>query len=505
MTDKGKNRLDISIVILFFLILISFLLSDLSSWYNETFGVTFEAIMYTVRAPLKGADMSFFQPLIGRFIRSGLITVVIVLGVKIAIFVYDRLYNSKQQKKEIKKKILKIFQFCLYVVLALYCVKILYGLEVTLKIKEYIEARMNKTMFYEEYYVSPDSVSIESEKKKNIIYIYMESMETTYASEDVGGSQKNNNYIPNLTVLAREQISFSNSDKLGGFHRATGASWTAAALFSCESGIPFRFPVDGNYDFSDRVAFSPGTITLGDILEENGYYQEFLCGSDADFGGRRVFFEQHGSYEIYDLYTAINDGYINEDEQVWWGLEDHTLYEIAKDELTRIAETDQSFNLTMLTVDTHHVDGWVCEYCDNSHPEQLANVVECADRQIYEFVGWCSEQPWYDNTVIVIQGDHPRMDNSLIEGVDENERTIYNCFINTDFSRENVRCSERECNSYDMFPTVLTAMGYSIEGDRLGFGTNLFSDRETLCEELGYEYVNKELAKKSVFYEEHFY
>lgn len=34
----------------------------------------------------------------------------------------------------------------------------------------------------------------------------------------------------------------------------------------------------------------------------------------------------------------------------------------------------------------------------------------------------------------------------------------------------------------DLFPTTLVAMGAKFKGDRLGIGTNLFSDKKTLTE-----------------------
>jgi phosphoglycerol transferase len=52
----------------------------------------------------------------------------------------------------------------------------------------------------------------------------------------------------------------------------------------------------------------------------------------------------------------------------------------------------------------------------------------------------------------------------------------------------------------DFFPTILASIGVSIEGDRLGLGTNLFSERKTLLEEYGYNYLYQELRKKSNFY-----
>ncbi|MCH5289347.1 MAG: sulfatase-like hydrolase/transferase, partial [Treponema sp.] len=189
---------------------------------------------------------------------------------------------------------------------------------------------------------------------------------------------------------------------------------------------------------------------------------------------------------------------------VWWGFEDEILYRIAKDEITRLAKTEKPFNFTMLTVDTHHVGGYVCGSCKNEYPEQLANVLACADSLVGDFVTWIQAQDFYENTVIVISGDHPRMDTILVDGIPSSERTVYDCFIN---SAAEVKGSEtgRECNTLDMFPTVLAAMGFSIEGERLGLGTNLFSEKKTLSEELGYDELNAELGKYSEFYEKRFY
>ena len=52
----------------------------------------------------------------------------------------------------------------------------------------------------------------------------------------------------------------------------------------------------------------------------------------------------------------------------------------------------------------------------------------------------------------------------------------------------------------DFFPTTLASLGVTIEGERLGLGTNLFSDQATLAEEYGYETMFSELSRTSVFY-----
>ena len=115
---------------------------------------------------------------------------------------------------------------------------------------------------------------------------------------------------------------------------------------------------------------------------------------------------------------------------------------------------------------------------------------------------WCKKQDFYENTTIVITGDYPRMDNFLVEGAAYNERMVYNCYINSD--KEPVSMNGRVFTSLDVFPSVLSAMGYEIEGNRLGLGTNLFSKEETLVEQMGIEALNAELMKSSKFYMENF-
>jgi phosphoglycerol transferase len=95
------------------------------------------------------------------------------------------------------------------------------------------------------------------------------------------------------------------------------------------------------------------------------------------------------------------------------------------------------------------------------------------------------------------------MDTSLVAGVSYYDRTVYNCFINSAVETT-PRMEDRIFTPMDIFPTVLSAMGYSIEGDRLGLGTNLFSDKKTLAEEKGFEWLDTELSKTSKYYEKVF-
>ena len=132
---------------------------------------------------------------------------------------------------------------------------------------------------------------------------------------------------------------------------------------------------------------------------------------------------------------------------------------------------------------------------------------------ITDFVEWCEEQDWYENTTIVLTGDHTTMNNQTFSkeyerGYNPNEpkeaRRIYNAFINAQPTNNKVIETSRTFTTMDYMPTILGALGYDIEGDRLGLGTNLFSETKTLAEEFGLEKLDKEIRKKSPFYNEEF-
>lgn len=469
-----------------FVYIISALIIVVSTWVNDAYGVGLNELVSTFTLTLKGTSSDVVAAAVGNCLPP-------VLGA-VLLWILFVIYDKKKGKRAFRKIVttagIGLFFVSIYLVNSYF------------DVTGYFKTSISRTQIYDEYYVDPAEVAITANgKTKNLIYIYIESLETTYASTEVGGAQKEN-YIPNLTKLARENISFSDKGGLGGFHSTNGTGITMGALFGTTSGAPYSLGPEVN-QMLEQGNFMTGITTLGDVLQENGYTQEFLCGSDGDFGGRKTYFETHGNYRVYDLFTAREEGYIPDDYFVWWGYEDIILYEIAKDEVTRMASEGGPFNFTMLTCDPHHIDGYICERCKDTYDNTTANVMICSDTLVMEFVDWCKEQDFYEDTVIVITGDHPRMDTSLVAGETYYDRTVYNCFINSANEGE-YQTKDRVATPLDIFPTTLSSMGFSIEGDRLGLGTNLFSDKKTLAEEKGFEWLDTELAKESKYYYKEF-
>ena len=461
-------------------------------WITKVYGVGLNELLNTLTGNLTGTA----SDVVLAVVRGCVLPAVAVILLYILFVAADRRWCLRRNGQKAARRPGTVISRRLPQLCALILAFAVLYTNMKFDVLSYYVAQNSFSSIYEAHYVSPDAVAITGENPKNLIHIYLESMESTYASIEEGGAQPAN-YIPELTRLARENTSFSNTDKLGGYHTVTGAGYTMGALFATTTGVPYALPVDSTL-INETGSFATGITGLGDLLADRGYYQEFLCGSDAAFGGRKLYFQEHGNYEIFDLFTAREKGYIPEDYFVWWGYEDAVLLDIAKDEATRLASQDRPFNLTLLTVDLHHIAGYVCKECGSGYDQDTANVAACTDRMVSAFIEWCMAQPFYKDTVIVVTGDHPRMDSYLVENVSYYDRTVYNCILNSSVEAENNQF--REFTHMDMFPTVLAAMGFTIEGDRLGLGTNLFSGEETLAEQLGFDYINTEVGKSSVYY-----
>lgn len=59
-------------------------------------------------------------------------------------------------------------------------------------------------------------------------------------------------------------------------------------------------------------------------------------------------------------------------------------------------------------------------------------------------------------------------------------------------------------SNLDFFPTTLAALGVTWDNDRLGIGTNLFTDTPTLLEIYGFNTFNYEISLTSYFYNDEF-
>lgn len=374
-----------------------------------------------------------------------------------------------------------------------------------LKISEFIASnKVHKTYanFYESYYKAPDIESIKQsfstiQKPRNLLVIYMESMEATFGSKDardfaVKISLPFAELTQNLNSLASSGISFSH------IRQTTGTGWTIAGLISYNCAFPQTW-LPFNAGFNDSVAryFLHSATCLGDVFSALGYEQAFFRGANADFAGSRGFFTSH-SIPMNDLtsmeeYAQGFGEYRND-----WGVKDSVLFSYVKEYLQEYAvkKDKKPFAFYVLTADTH-APGFVDKaYCDL--PTSYANSLHCFDKIVGEFVEWFLQSPLAKDTTLVLLGDHLTMQQRFVQ--DGTSRSIYNAFINPTFTKPPTQdlLRNRALSHFDI--TALLLDSIAIPTRDFGLGRNPLYGR-TLLEHLGESSLATELSKPSRVYE----
>lgn len=492
--NMKKNWSNRRFIIANIFLLCAILIISALIWQSIYFNtVDFEQIIFSITSPTNGANTDVFTGFAMEITPIALVITFVLSSLLITL-------TTKEENENIIFCFIK--KHYLLINLLLFLIVAISGF-IKIGGARYVWNHFfDKSEIYEKEYVDPDTVEITfPEEKRNLIYIFCESMENTFMSEEYKGAQEEN-YIPDLTRLMEENTSFYNPKTGNGAVATYNCDWTVAAMTAHTAGIPLVLPVGESEE--NYATFLPGVTGLGDILKKQGYNQELIIGSDVSFGGRDNLFTTHGEYEFFDYNTAIERGYIPEDYYEFWGYEDKKLFEYAKTEILNQYKKGKPFNVTLLTVDTHFMEGYCCEDCPDIYEDPFLNALTCSSRQIYDFVEWIKEQEFYENTTIVVAGDHLNMGGDYIGKIDrEYKRSVYYTIINSAVSYTGN--GEHLYTTLDFFPTTLAAMGVEIEGDRLGLGTNLFAtDKDTLSDKYGHDGLFEELEKSSEYYTKNF-
>lgn len=455
----------------------------IDTYYNCS---SFTSILYHLTISTEGTDEAILQSYYKCFTQPLACVALLFLVAFLLYFLLKRWLGLKVPKR--------FYTLVTVVSLLFFGVSLVYALQ-KVHFFEYCLGRTVDSKWIEENYVSPEDVRITPPaQKRNLIVVYLESMESSYSSMDV-------NYIPCLTRIAKENTNFSDDADLGGPIRMNGAGWTTAGIITTTAGIPILTPLKAEQINEHHPYSYPHVVTLLDLLQREGYREKFVLGSEVQFGGMESYFTAHGRFVLDDVKTIEQRLTLSDDDYAGWGVYDRVLYSYVKQDLSELAKDSLTpFYYSIMTIDTHSPNGYLSADCDSLYATSYENAIACADAHFDEFFQWLKEQPFFANTTVVVMGDHLTMNNAFFDG--KGPRTIYNAFVNSAVQPQ--RSDHRDFYQMDYFPTLLASIGFKIEGERLGLGVNLFSGEKTLYEEYGYDKVNEELNCYSSFYDEHF-
>lgn len=319
------------------------------------------------------------------------------------------------------------------------------------------------------------------QQKKNMVILYAESLERTYASPEFNGI-----YRP-ISEIAAQGIEFTNIIEAADTH------WTVAGMVSSQCGIPAFLPsILGRNSFEDIETFFPGARCFGDLLKADGYQLAFVGGADLKFSGKGAFYRTHGFERVMGLHEygegERTRGNVNE-----WGLYDDTMFEELKATLRKYQREAKPFAIAALTLATHGPDGNPTARCRAQFPDRrptMLEIVRCSAEEIRAFYDEIKQEGLLENTVFVIASDHL----SLKTTADGLYRRIADDRKNTLIvvSPEGLpRRVDKMGSTIDTFPTLLETLGYSLPNRQAGLGVSLLSDRPTLMESLGQKQLDR--------------
>lgn len=439
------NRVLFALLSLMFLILsAAFIVSD----YFTGHGID-ESVIYHLKYGLNGAGFMEYW----RIIVTAM--VILIIG---SIYLFRTLYGLKQQPSNRRHSLIYVF-----------LVTSLILNPAAVDLFSLASASYKPDTNFKWYYRAPQ-ITVKPAFRKNIVFIYAESLERTYFDETI---------FPGLIKGLRKLE--ASSTYFTGIEGVYSTSWTIAGMTASQCGIPLSTPTGPN-SMSGMDNFLKGAVCLGDLLNDEGYRLSHLGGASLEFSGKGDFYSTHGFQNVQGLQQLQpflkNKSYVNK-----WGLYDDTLFDIAYTEYERLSAADRPFGLFLLTLDTHAPEGHQSKSCkdivykDGSNP--MLNAVACSDFLITKFVRKLLDSPQAENTMIVIASDHLALRSTATELLDKGKRR--NLFMIIEPGTDKAVEITKRGSTLDLGPTLLNALGY--EG-RIGLGRNLLSDENSLISEL---------------------
>ena len=320
----------------------------------------------------------------------------------------------------------------------------------------------------------------------NLLLLYLESTERTYADRERFGDA-----YGDIDAIGEQGL------VVEGVRQIDNTGWTMAGMIASQCGTPLM-PAGLLHDrqFSPLDQVVPGIACLGDLLAEQGYQLSYLGGASTAFAGKGLFYNGHGFDTVLgreELQPLLDDpDYVNN-----WGLYDDSLYEFSLQELRRLDAQDAPWGMVNLSLAGHAPSGYPAQTCLNRQGEfdgvDILYSVECSAWLAREFLQRAEAEGLLDNTVIVVASDHLTMRVSVWEQLIEGERD--NTFILLGPGLPTGRIS-REASMLDVFPTILEALGFTIDWHRAGLGVSLLSEEPTLLEEYGMEAINTRMREE---------
>ena len=313
---------------------------------------------------------------------------------------------------------------------------------------------------------------------KNVVFILMEGFCTNLLDKKDRTSFVND--------LVRRSIYFPYAFS-AGIHTMNGVYGTLFSFPALLSQHPFKTGNIKSYNCWPAV------------MKQNGYHTLYFTTHDDQF-------DNIGGYLLANQVETITSqkDYPSEEIHSNLGVCDDYMFRRSIEVLNRVTQDGKPFFVTMMTA-SNHQPIVIPEYFTPKEGSRKDQVIEYSDWAIARFFEWAGKQPWYENTIFVLTGDHGSPAGDNLYDVSLAYHQVPLIIFQPDC--DNPQVINKLAGQIDIFPTVMGMLGIPYRNET--FGIDLFretrpymyfsSDDSYACVDRKYYYVNRLDGRESLY------
>lgn len=321
--------------------------------------------------------------------------------------------------------------------------------------------------------ITEESEMFGEAKGKNVIWINAESLQSFVIDNEVNGEE--------ITPFLNRLIEDKDTYYFNNFYEQTGQGNTSDSEFLVENSI---YPLSRG-----AVFFTHGGNeynAMPEIMKEHGYTSAVFHANNGSFWNRFQMYESLGIDQFYDEASYE----ITEENSVGWGLKDKPFFDQS---IKYLQSLEEPYYAKFITLTNHfpfelgEEDQSIEPYHSNSNTlNNYFPAVRYMDEAIEEFFNQLKMAGLYEDSIIVIMGDHigisANHNKAMSMYLDKEEITPYDQvqlqkvpFIIHIPGDGNGKEISEVSGQIDAKPTLLSLLGIKHDGD-IYFGNDLFAE-----------------------------
>lgn len=290
-------------------------------------------------------------------------------------------------------------------------------------------------------------------KGKNLIIVQMEAIQQFLINRKFNGRE----ITPNLNKFINDSAYFDNFYyQIGGGNTADAEFLTNTSLYPLKEGsVYFRYPSD-TYESTAK------------LLKLQGYNTYVFHANNPSFWNRTEMYKSLGFDKFFSSKSFTLDEYLG------WGLGDKSFFRQSLEKF----DTSKPFYGFFITLASHHPFNFFDNYpgfdvgskYEKTFIGDYVKAANYADQAIGLFLDDLKKRGLYDNSIIVIYGDH--------NAIQKDQADLFKDFMSYDFSEfswislqktpcfirfpgmDKTGLQETVVGQIDILPTVANLMGF---------------------------------------------